>query len=123
MYPMGYNENMPEMINTINEYTDEGGKSPYAQWLESIRDARAKAKIIMRVDKMELGLFGDVEPIGEGLSELRIHYGPGYRIYYGKEGQQVYLLLCGGDKSTQAKDIKKAKEYWNDHCERYPHGA
>lgn len=111
---------MPDMMNTINEYTDEQGKSPYADWL---RDNRAKAKIIMQVDKMELGLFGDVEPIGEGLSELRIHYGPGYRVYFGKEGQQVFLLLCGGDKSTQSKDIKKAKEYWKDHKRRHKHDA
>ncbi len=77
----------------------------------------------MQVDKMELGLFRDVEPIGEGLSELRIHYGPGYRVYYGKEGQQVFLLLCGGDKSTQSKDIKKAKDYLKDHKRRHQHGA
>ena len=112
---------MPEMTNTINEYTDEQGKSPYAEWLSNLRDARAKAKILMRVDKMELGLFGDVEPIGEGLSELRIHYGPGYRVYYGKEGKQVYLLLCGGDKSSQSKDIKQAKAYWKDHKRRHQH--
>ncbi|PIE41214.1 MAG: addiction module killer protein [Gammaproteobacteria bacterium] len=111
------------MINTIKEYTDEKGKSPYADWLRGLRDSKAKAKIIMRVDKMELGLFGDVDSIGEGLSELRIHYGPGYRVYYGKEGQQVYLLLCGGDKSTQSKDINKAKEYWKDHKRRNKHGA
>jgi len=67
---------------------------------------------------MELGLFGDSEPIGDGLSELRIHYGPGYRVYYGKEGQQVYLLLCGGDKSSQKKDIKIAKAYLKDHKRR-----
>jgi putative addiction module killer protein len=114
---------MPDMINTINEYTDEQGKSPYADWLRGLRDNRAKAKIIMQVDKMELGLFGDVEPIGEGLSELRIHYGPGYRVYYGKEGHRVFLLLCGGDKSTQSKDIKKANEYWKDHKRRHQHGA
>jgi len=106
------------MTRTVNEYTDEQGKSPYAQWLRGLRDVRAKAKIIMQVDKMELGLFGDVEPIGDGLSELRIHYGPGYRVYYGKAGRQVYLLLCGGDKSTQSKDIKKAKVYWQDHKRR-----
>lgn len=111
------------MKNTINEYTDGKGKSPYAQWLGDLREARAKAKIIMRVDKMELGLFGDVEPIGEGLSELRIHYGPGYRVYYGKERRQVYLLLCGGDKSTQSYDIKKAKEYWQDHKRRRQRGT
>ena len=77
----------------------------------------------MQVDRMELGLFGDSEPIGEGLSELRIHYGPGYRVYYGKEKQQVYLLLCGGDKSTQKKDIKRAKAYWQDYMRRHHHGA
>jgi putative addiction module killer protein len=109
---------MPNMNNTINEYEDEHGNSPYADWLTNLRDARALAKIIMRVDRMELGLFGDTEPIGDGLSELRIHYGPGYRVYYGKEGQQVYLLLCGGDKSSQKKDIKKAKAYWQDHKRR-----
>ncbi|BFM04870.1 type II toxin-antitoxin system RelE/ParE family toxin [Halioxenophilus aromaticivorans] len=114
---------MAEKTNIIHEYTDSQGKSPYADWLRGLRDNRAKAKIIMRVDKMELGLFGDVEPIGEGLSELRIDYGPGYRVYYGKEGQQVFLLLCGGDKSTQSKDIKKAKLYWKDHKRRYQHGA
>lgn len=106
------------MASTVNEYTDEQGRSPYALWLRGLRDSRAKAKIIMQVDKMELGLLGDVEPIGDGLSELRIHYGPGYRVYYGKEGRQVYLLLCGGDKSSQSKDIKKAKVYWKDHKRR-----
>ncbi|MES9858711.1 MAG: type II toxin-antitoxin system RelE/ParE family toxin [Sedimenticola sp.] len=111
------------MTNTINEYTDEQGKSPYAQWLGNLRDARAKAKIIMQVDRMELGLFGDSEPIGDGLSELRIHYGPGYRVYYGKEGQKVYLLLCGGDKSTQSKDIKRAKAHWQDYKRRHSHGS
>lgn len=111
------------MINTVNEYTDEKGNSPYAEWLKGLCDARAKARIIMQVDKMELGLFGDTEPIGDGLSELRIHYGPGYRVYYKKEGQTVYLLLCGGDKSTQSKDIKKAKEYWKDHKRRMEHGT
>nr|VFK46950.1 MAG: putative addiction module killer protein [Candidatus Kentron sp. TC]VFK51082.1 MAG: putative addiction module killer protein [Candidatus Kentron sp. TC]VFK62097.1 MAG: putative addiction module killer protein [Candidatus Kentron sp. TC] len=114
---------MPDTINSINEYTDEKGKSPYADWLRGLRDIRAKAKIIMQVDKMEVGLFGDVGPIGEGLSELRIHYGPGYRVYYGKKRQRLYLLLCGGDKSTQSKDVRKAKAYWKDHKRRNRHGA
>jgi putative addiction module killer protein len=118
MYLMGYNKGMTDMKNTINEYLDAAGKSPYADWLDQLRDAKTKAKIMMRVDKMELGLFGDAEPIGEGLSELRIHYGSGYRVYYGKEGRYLYLLLCGGDKSTQSKDIKKAKAYWKDYKQR-----
>lgn len=64
---------------------------------------------MIRVDRMELGLFGDVEPIGDGLSELRIHYGSGYRVYYGEEDKQIYLLLCGGDKSSQ-KNISRYQE-------------
>jgi putative addiction module killer protein len=112
-----------EMINIVKEYTDELGRSPYAQWLSGLRDPRAKAKVILQVDKMALGLFGDVEPIGEGLSELRIHYGPGYRIYFAKERNHIYLLLCGGDKSTQKNDIRKAKACWLDHKRRHHHGA
>ncbi|MCY4364010.1 MAG: type II toxin-antitoxin system RelE/ParE family toxin [Gammaproteobacteria bacterium] len=106
------------MLNRINEYTDEQDKSPYAEWLASLRDARARARVIMHVDRMELGLFGDSEPVGDGLSEVKIHYGPGYRVYYGKEGPDAYLLLCGGDKSTQSKDIKRAKTYWQEHKRR-----
>jgi|TARA_B110000240_G_C13216624_1_gene332742 putative addiction module killer protein len=110
-------------MNVINEYMDERGNSPYAQWMGRLRDPRAKAKIILQVDKMELGLFGDVEPIGDGLSELRIHHGPGYRVYYGKVKPHTYLLLCGGDKSTQSRDIRKAKEFWNTSRRRHDHGT
>jgi putative addiction module killer protein len=106
------------MINIIHEYTDEQGKSPYAEWLLLLRDKRARARVMMQVDRMELGLFGDSVPIGEGLSELRIHYGPGYRVYYGKAEQHFYLLLCGGNKSTQSRDIKRAKAHWRDYRRR-----
>jgi putative addiction module killer protein len=71
------------MINIIHEYTDEQGKSPFAEWLSSLRDKRARARIMMQVDRMGLDLLGYSVPIGEGLSELRIHYGPDYRVYYG----------------------------------------
>lgn len=77
----------------------------------------------MHVDKMELGLLGDSKPIGYGLSELRIHYGPGYRVYYGKEDLHRYLLLCGGNKSTQSRDIKQAQQYWKDHEQREKPGT
>jgi len=110
---------MTDMVNIVNEYIDKDEKSPYADWLGGLKDRRAKAKILIQVDKMELGLFGDVEPVGDGLSELRIHYGPGYRVYFAKEENHIYLLLCGGDKSTQSKDIKKAKIYWQDHKQRF----
>lgn len=112
LYRIGYNV---KEANKINVYYDQWGNSPYAEWLASMRDARAKARIMMQVDRMELGLFGDSAPIGEGLSELRIHFGPGYRVYYGKEQSNEYLILCGGDKSTQTKDIQRAKGYWRDH--------
>ena len=77
----------------------------------------------MQVDKMELGLFGDSQPIGNGLSELRIHYGPGYRIYNGKEDMHMYLILGGGNKSTQSKDIKLAIKHWKDHERREKQGT
>ncbi|UIN02539.1 type II toxin-antitoxin system RelE/ParE family toxin [Yersinia ruckeri] len=79
------------------------------KWLKSLKDRMAKAKILMRIERMEEGHFGDVEAIGNGLSELRIHQGKGYRLYFGNKNNQVILLLCGGDKSTQQEDIKKAK--------------
>ncbi|WP_242632780.1 type II toxin-antitoxin system RelE/ParE family toxin [Thiothrix fructosivorans] len=82
-------------------------------WLSSLKDKRAKAKIALRVGRAELGNFGDVEPVGEGVSEMRIHYGPGYRLYFTRRGEVVYLLLLGGDKSTQQRDIKKAIEMAN----------
>ena len=110
------------MSYRINEYTNERGSSPYAEWLESVRDKRARAKVIMQVDRMESGLFGDSQSIGDGLSELRIHYGPGYRVYYCRENQDTFLVLCGGNKSTQSSDIKRAKAYWQEHKRRTSNG-
>jgi putative addiction module killer protein len=81
----------------------------YASWILSLRDDRAKAKIALRVDRLALGNPGDAKPVGGGLSELRIDYGPGYRVYYGKHGDSIILLLCGGTKNGQSRDIKKAK--------------
>jgi putative addiction module killer protein len=87
----------------------------YASWIRSLRDDRAKAKIALRVDRLALGNPGDVKPVGSGLSEMRIDYGPGYRVYYGKHGDSIVLLLCGATKNGQSRDIKKAKalfEIW-----------
>ena len=81
----------------------------YASWIRSLRDDRAKAKIALRVDRLALGNPEDVRPVGGGLSEMRIDYGPGYRVYYGKHGDSIILLLCGGTKNGQSRDIKKAK--------------
>ena len=82
----------------------------FANWFDSLRDHRAKARIQARIDRLELGHFGDVAPVGEGVSELRIFYGPGYRVYFVKRGLVIVILLSGGDKSTQDSDIAKAKE-------------
>ncbi len=87
-------------INKTNEFSD---------WLSALRDIRARARIVSRIKSAEHGNFGDCEPVGEGVSEMRIHIGAGYRVYFTKRESVVYLLLCGGDKSTQKRDIVRAK--------------
>lgn len=82
----------------------------FSDWLLSLKDSRAKARVLARIDRMKMGNFGDSELIGDGLSEARIHYGPGYRVYFMQQGEVVVVLLCGGDKNSQSKDIKKAKQ-------------
>jgi putative addiction module killer protein len=82
----------------------------FARWIKSIRDTRAAARIAQRVVRVQSGLLGDVKPVGEGVSELRIDYGPGYRLYFVQRGRTLIILLCGGDKGTQARDIRRAKE-------------
>jgi len=78
----------------------------YAKWLDDLLDVRGRARILARVERLATGNPGDVKPVGEGVSELRIDYGPGYRVYYKQHGREVLILLAGGDKSTQARDIK-----------------
>ncbi|MBI5675052.1 MAG: type II toxin-antitoxin system RelE/ParE family toxin [Nitrospirae bacterium] len=80
----------------------------YIQWLDGLRDIHARARVLARVERLAAGNPGDVKPVGEGVSELRIDYGPGYRVYYTLRGRQVIILLAGGDKRTQAADIKAA---------------
>ncbi|QTR52105.1 type II toxin-antitoxin system RelE/ParE family toxin [Thiothrix unzii] len=81
----------------------------FSDWLLGLKDRQARARIYARLDRMADGNFGDAEPIGEGMSEARIHYGPGYRLYFMQRGQALVVLLCGGDKSTQQRDIQRAK--------------
>jgi putative addiction module killer protein len=82
----------------------------FSRWLKALRDTKAKAKILVRIQRLATGNPGDVKPVGEGISELRIHHGAGYRIYYVQRGEELIILLCGGDKDSQDKDIAKAKE-------------
>ena len=86
----------------------------FSKWHANLKDARARAKISLRIEMVKLGNFGDFKFVGEGIYEMRIHYGPGYRLYYTKKDNLVVLLLAGGDKSTQQKDIDKAKELNNE---------
>lgn len=95
----------------------------FATWLESLKDLSGKGRIIRRLDRLVGGNPGDVRPIGKGLSELRLDVGPGYRIYYLQDGQALVLLLCGGDKSTQQRDIERARrlaQEWFAHKKSYP---
>ncbi|MCL2000410.1 MAG: type II toxin-antitoxin system RelE/ParE family toxin [Planctomycetes bacterium] len=84
----------------------------YSNWFRRLSDRQAKARILNRIDRAENGSFGDYRSVGEGVSEMRIDYGPGYRIYFAQEGRVIYLLLMGGDKRNQEKDIAKAKAMW-----------
>ena len=98
-------------------YRTSSGKVPFEDWMDGLRDGRGRAQIEVRLDRLELGNFGDCKPAGEGVLELRIDFGPGYRVYFAEDGPVVVLLLIGGDKSTQRKDIKTAKAYWKDYSE------
>ena len=89
----------------------------FVQWLDGLRDIRARARVQARIERLTSGNPGDVEPVGEGVSELRINYGPGYRVYFKKRGRELIILLAGGDKNTQAKDIKSALRLARDFSE------
>ena len=105
-------------MKTIALYETEDGKRPFKQWLDSLRDKVTIARINARLDRIELGNFGDAKPVGNGVMELRLVFGSGYRIYYGLDGDKLVVLLMGGEKSTQEKDIKTAHNYWSDYLRR-----
>jgi putative addiction module killer protein len=88
--------------------------SKFTKWLQELKDLKGKARIQARIDKLEFGHFGDCESIGTGVFELRIHFGPGYRVYLMKKGQELVILLAGGDKGSQVKDIKQAIKLSNE---------
>ena len=98
-------------------YHTPNGQEPYTQWFESIRDLKTRTRIQDRLDRIESGNLGDYKSVGEGVFELRFRYGPGYRIYFGQVGNTIVLLLCGGNKSSQGRDIERAKAYWQEYKE------
>lgn len=102
----------------IRRYVTRSGTDVFGEWLARLKDDRAHARILVRLDRLSAGNFGDCRVLREGISELRIDYGPGYRVYYSIRGRTCVLLLCGGDKRTQSGDIEKAVRYLQDYEQR-----
>jgi len=106
------------LVIEIRRYVTSSGRDVFGDWLAKLRDARAQAKIAIRIDRVAAGNFGDCKPIRDGVSELRIDWGPGYRVYYAMIGKTCVLLLAGGAKGRQSSDIERALAYWNDYRRR-----
>ena len=104
----------------IREYT-HNDKAPFSEWLNKL-DRPVKARVMTRIDRIRRGNFGDTKSVGDGVFELRVAFGPGYRVYYGRQGQEIVILLCGGDKGSQPRDIARAKEFWRDVNRSTDHG-
>ncbi len=107
---------------TLEYYLTEAGEKPFKEWLDGLKDIMARQKVRIRLDRIRLGNLGKNRSVGEGVYELKIDYGPGYRVYYGLDKKTVVLLLLGGDKSSQKKDITQARSYWEDHKRRKKNG-
>ncbi len=100
------------------QYQTATGRVPFREWIESLADTTAQAKVRVRIERLAMGHWGDFKHTGEGVFEIRIHWGPGYRVYFGLEGVHLVILLSGGDKSRQADDMIKAQNYWKDYQRR-----
>jgi len=98
-------------------YRTPNGRMPFTEWYDTIRDQSVRNRIQKRLDRLEGGNFGDSKSVGEGVFELRFQFGAGYRIYFAEVGNTIVLLLCAGDKSSQPRDIERAKEYWSQYKE------
>jgi putative addiction module killer protein len=99
----------------LRTYETPSGACPFEEWLNGLRDAKGRARIRVRLDRIEEGNLGDCKSVGKGVRELRIDFGPGYRVYFAEDGPIIVLLLIGGDKSTQRKDIETAMKYWSEY--------
>jgi putative addiction module killer protein len=108
-------------IVEVRHYVNRVGKDVFDRWLSELADARAQAKIAARINRLSAGNFADCKSLGQGLYELRIDWGPGYRVYYAMIGRYCVLLLCGGDKRKQSSDIERAYAYFGDYKIRTGH--
>jgi putative addiction module killer protein len=101
----------------ILAYTDLGGNEPFTEWLKELRDTEGRNRILARLRRIQQGNYGDCKNLDSGVYELRLHFGSGYRVYFGKDGENIIILLCGGDKSSQSQDIMIAKRYWKEYID------
>jgi putative addiction module killer protein len=113
-----YDKIMEVQPREIRRYTTAEGRAPFTEWLDALRDRNVRVKIKSRLDRVEQGNLGDFKSVGQGVFELRINYGPGYRVYFGQVGLTIVVILIAGDKSTQEQDIRQAIEYWTDYEKR-----
>jgi putative addiction module killer protein len=102
----------------VRIYRLAAGRMPYAEWMDALSDDRARQKVDARIARLRIGNFGVARSVGDGVQELKIDFGPGYRVYFGRDGDTLVILLCGGTKGTQNEDIRKAKEFWKDYKAR-----
>ena len=107
------------LLREIQYYRTPNGRQPFTEWFESIQDKRTQQRIDKRLARLEDGNLGDCESVGDGVFELRLHFGAGYRIYFGQIENTLVLLLCGGDKASQQRDVKRAKVYWRAYKETH----
>jgi putative addiction module killer protein len=105
-------------IQNYNNFETETGNHPFKKWVKSLKDKTTVARIYARLTRLEVGNFGDARPVGNGVMELRFTFGGGIRIYFGHDGEKIVVLLNGGDKSSQEKDIQVSHEYWADYLRR-----
>ena len=103
----------------IEVFQTQDGQEPFTEWLRSFRDQKTRGRIRKRLERLGGGNFGDCRSVGDGVFELRIHIGAGYRVYFGEVDRTIVLLLCGGDKSSQTRDIARAKTYWQAYKETH----
>ena len=106
---------MPTTPKTVIVYRDAARKEPFTDWLQGLRDPRTRRRILRRLFRLESANLGDCKPVGGGVSELRFFFGPGYRVYFGEDGDTIVVLLCGGDKGSQRGDIRQAQAYWKEY--------
>ncbi|HTP96765.1 MAG TPA: type II toxin-antitoxin system RelE/ParE family toxin [Burkholderiales bacterium] len=106
----------------IRRYRTADGDEPFTEWFSDLRDRHARARILARLERLALGNFGDAKFLRDGVSELRIDWGPGYRVYFGRDGRTLIVLLCGGDKRKQGADIRRAVTLWQEYGDRKKRG-